>query len=198
MTLEIVNGIGHTRPGVAKKGPTGKPMRPLETGQTAPFFAIIGSAAGWQTSVFTVGMPGQVWTLSELLREGPLVIGFYCPWWGSYAEPYLAALSRLSASIRNAGSQLLVLSNVPSRYALHLLGRTSIHLIHDMDHAVAQRFGIVSQIDPLLNRVASTAGEAYVPALYVIEPSQQIRYHFRDENFERSIDQDRLLDALQP
>lgn len=196
MTLEMVNEWGDIRGVVVKDRQPVERVQPLITGESAPFFSLIDTPDSWQASLFTAGLSGKALNLPDLLAQGPVVVSFYCPCWGSYARPFLAALTKMTTAIRAEGGQLVVFTNENPKYLAKQTDLSEMILAYDADNAIARRFGVYSETDPIWDRVSGISEDVYVPAVYVIDRYRRIQYHFLDENFEGLHQQTDILNEL--
>lgn len=158
-----------------------QPIRPLTTGDPSPFASQVELVDVWQLPGFVDGEP--------------LVVSFYCPCWGRYARPYLLQLIELAEQLRAQGLNLLVFSNEPVKSLLRQFPKLNFHVVYDKGFTVASQFGVYSEAFPIWDRVSGISEEVFTPALYVISPDQQIRYHFLDEDFDRSLPAEAVVDA---
>lgn len=196
MTLEMVNELGDIRPVFAKDRQPVERVRPLCRGEWAPFFSLVDTPDYCQTSVATTNLPAKARSLPELVANKPTVISFYCPCWGAYARPFLAALTKLAIDVRARGGQLVVFSNENPKYLISQTDLSGMRLVYDSDNAVARQFGVYSETDPIWDRVSGISEDVYVPAVYVIDRFRRITYHFLDENFEGFNHQSDVVNAL--
>lgn len=196
MTIELVNVWGEVSSLVVKDRLPVERVNPLQTGDRAPEFSIAKHADYWTTPVDETEPIENVLTMSQLIGQGPVVIGFYCPCWGRYASPFLDAFIKLSQEVQRAGGQFVVFSNEHPKYLPQSAAQAPITLVYDVDKTVAQQFGVYSEADPIWDRVSGISEEVYIPALYVADETGQVRYHFLDENFEGFSDYTTLYQAL--
>jgi peroxiredoxin len=196
MTLEFTNELGDIRPVQVKPRHKSNAVSPLVTGDTAPFFSLSSTAGEWRSSLFNHAQPATSVSLLSLVTTKPVVISFYCPCWGAYAEPHLDALIRLNDELQKSGAELIVLSN-ESPKTLQRQGKVVDFLFaYDADWQVARQFGVYSEDNPVWDRVSGISDEAFVPALYVVGPDRQIIYHEIDENFDSPLNTDAVLEAV--
>lgn len=184
MTLELVDEWGDISSTTVKDRRPVERVQPLRTGDKAPFFSIANRAGYWTTPVLPSTPAEHILTLPHLLEAGTLVVGFYCPCWGRYAEPFLDTLIRLAEGVHAHGAQLVVFSNEHPRYMPNKAQEAPMTIVFDADKSVAQQFGVYSEADPIWDRISGISEEVYIPALYVVDAGRQIRYQFLDENFE--------------
>jgi peroxiredoxin len=184
MTLELVNEWGEISSVVVKDRRPIERVQPLLTNDKAPLFAIANASGYWTSPVTPADKHQHTQTLSELLRSGPVVVGFYCPCWGRYAGPFMESLTQLAGQVQQAGGQLVVFSNEHPRYLPKQALEAPMILVYDVEKTVAQQFGVYSELDPIWDRVSGISEEVYIPALYVVDQTGRIRHHFLDENFE--------------
>lgn len=196
MTLEFENELGDIRTVSTQERLRTIRMQPLVTGDLAPFFSLAGAPSDWRASVF--GHKNQEHTTSvlDLVSARPLVISFYCPCWGRYARPYLDSLVRLHQHLLVADAELVVFSNESPKVLARQMNGLDFRVAYDAESAVAQRFGVYSEDDPVWERVSGISDEAFTPALYVIGPDRRIAYHFLDENFDQPIDQNVVFNVI--
>lgn len=196
MTLELVNELGDIQVRVVKDRQPIERVQPLQTGDSAPLIAIANTAGHWSTANRQAVGQAHTLTLRQLVKQRPVVVGFYCPCWGRYADPFLDRLIQLADQVERAGGQLLVFANEHPRYLPQKALQAPMTLVYDAEKAVAQQFGVYAETDPIWDRISGISEDVYIPALYVVDDSQQIRYHFLDENFEGFTDHVALCNAL--
>ncbi|WP_288425730.1 redoxin domain-containing protein [uncultured Spirosoma sp.] len=196
MTLELVNELGDIQVRVVKDRQPIERVQPLKTADAAPLVAIANVGGYWSTADRPAFAQGNVLTLPKLVKQRPVVVGFYCPCWGRYADPFLTTLIDLAHQVDRAGGQLLVFANEHPRYLPQKALQAPMTLVYDADKIVAQQFGVYAETDPIWDRISGISEDVYIPALYVIDGNQQIRYHFLDENFEGFTDHTTLCNAL--
>ncbi|MGF7214796.1 peroxiredoxin [Spirosoma lacussanchae] len=198
MTLEFVNEHGEIRPLTVKErfSPRVSYVRPLQTGDTVPFFSVGGALQGWQAVTSDRSAAGQTTSVLELVEQRPLVISFYCPCWGAYARPYLDALVALAGELRAAGADLVVFSNESSPSLARQIGPIDFTVVYDADFSVARTFGVYSEENPIWDRVSGISEEVFTPALYVVGADRRVSYHFLDEDFNGPFDRKAVIDAV--
>ncbi|GAB3952326.1 hypothetical protein GCM10028805_34140 [Spirosoma harenae] len=200
MTLEFENELGHIRSVTsALDRPKTVRKQPLQTGDQAPFFSLAGSSNDWRVSVFGQKLIEKATSILDLASARPLIVSFYCPCWGRYARPYFESLVRLNQQLLDwdANAELVVFSNESPKVLARQVGGLDFRVAYDAESAVAQRFGVYSEDDPIWERVSGISEEAFIPALYVIGPDRRIVYHFLDYNFDQSIDPEAIADLVQ-
>ncbi|WP_247236517.1 peroxiredoxin [Telluribacter sp. SYSU D00476] len=181
MIQDLEKPIGHFGSPRSGEPQSAQLVRPLVTGDQSPFADQIELVDVWQLPGFVDGEP--------------LVVSFYCPCWGRYARPYLLQLIELADQLRAQGLNLLVFSNEPVKTLLRQFPKLNFHVVYDVGFTVASQFGVYSEAFPIWDRVSGISEEVFTPALYVISPDQQIRYHFLDEDFDKSLPADAVVDA---
>lgn len=200
MTLEFENELGHIRSVTSSLDrPKTARKQPLQSGDQAPFFSLAGSANDWRVSVFGQKLIERATSILDLASARLLIVSFYCPCWGRYARPYFESLVRLNQQLLdwNANAELVVFSNESPKVLARQVGGLDFRVAYDAESAVAQRFGVYSEDDPIWERVSGISEEAFIPALYVIGPDRRIVYHFLDYNFDQCIDPEVIADLVQ-
>ncbi|GAA4455881.1 hypothetical protein GCM10023189_24280 [Nibrella saemangeumensis] len=185
MILEFENELGDIRSVVSIDRQSAPHVRPLITGEKAPFASFAAFAANGHP-------PVQV---AEPTDEQPLVVSFYCPCWGRYARPYLLQLIELAEQLRAEGTSLLVFSNEPVNSLLLQFPQLNFQVVYDAGFTVARQFGVYSEANPIWDRVSGISEDVFTPALYVIGGERQITYHFLDEDFDKTIPTEAVVDA---
>lgn len=157
--------------------------RALGEGDTAPDFELPDAF-------------GDTVRLSDLLQAGPVILSFYRGQWCPFCNLELQALQRAMADVESAGATLVAVSpNTPdvtmSTVEKHAL---TFPVLSDHDNAVARRFNLVYEMTaenienyrakgrdvPAMN--GTDRWELPIPATYVIDRDQVIRYAFVDTN----------------
>lgn len=169
----------------------------LRTGDRAPDFVLPDS-------------PGGAVKLSDVLREGPVVLKFYRGRWCAFCTLELRAYARSAPVFQALGASLIALSpQNEQETAFHReRDRLPLHLVTDVRNEIAQLFGIVYRVsDELLRLYASYGIELArinvdgdvslpLPAVYVIAPDRRIAYAFVDPDYGRRAEPEAVLDAL--
>ncbi|MBD2705542.1 redoxin domain-containing protein [Spirosoma sp. BT702] len=197
MILEMVNELGDIRGVAVKDRLPVERVKPLVTGELAPFFSLVNTLDSWQASLFSTDFSDKSLYLPDLLEVGPVVVSFYCPCWGTYARPFLSALKELATKLQSISGQLVVFTNENPRLLARQVDVDNMLLAYDAGNAVARRFGVYSENDPIWDRVSGISEDVYVPAIYTINRFRQIQYHFLDENFEGFTQSEDLFYDLQ-
>lgn len=196
MTLEFENELGDIRTVSTQDRLRTVRVQPLVTGDLAPFFSLAGAPSDWRASVFGQKTQEPTTSVLDLVSARPLVVSFYCPCWGRYARPYLDSLIRLHKDLLIADAELVVFSNESPKVLARQVNGLDFRVAYDAESAVAQRFGVYSEDDPVWERVSGISDEAFTPALYVIGPDRRIAYHFLDDNFDQPIDQEVVFNVV--
>jgi peroxiredoxin len=197
MTLEFENELGEIRTVQSTQfRPRPSRVKPLITGNQAPFFSLSGAANAWKASVFGQKTSEQMTSILDLVNTRPLIVSFYCPCWGHYARPYLESLVELHQHLQTADAELIVFSNESPKVLERQVKGLDFRVACDAESTVAHRFGVYSEDNPIWERVSGISEEAFVPALYIIGPDRRIAYHFLDENFDGSLDQSTIFNVI--
>jgi len=195
MLYEIENELGDIRTVESRTYLRTNAVKPLVTGNLAPYFGLSQAPNHWIAQARPHTVPAIDLSIFDLVRERPLVVSFYCPCWGAYAHPFLNELIRLYPAIQQAGAELVVFSNEPPQ-SVDPKKQIDFLLTHDIDFQVAKAFGLYSEEDPIWDRISGISGEVYTPGLYVVAPDRRIQYHFVDENFDQRPDEAALINTI--
>lgn len=154
---------------------------------------------------------GNRLTLSDALREGPVVLSFYRGSWCPFCNLELNALQQRLPDIRNAGGRLIAISpELPDSSLSHAekLG-LEFDVLSDVGNRVARDYGLVMTIHETLRPLYLEWGldvpaangddshELPVPATYVIDSNGVIRAACVDKDYTKRMEPDAIIAALQ-
>ncbi len=139
---------------------------------------------------------GDVVSLSELLKAGPLVLKFYRGGWCPYCNLELMSYQGLLGEFQKAGASVLALSPEVVNEATLTADKNRLRfpVATDEDLTVAKSFGLVFELDedlrslykqfnhPLSEKNTNGLWQLPVPATYVI--GQDGRVSFASVNFD--------------
>jgi peroxiredoxin len=127
---------------------------------------------------------------TDLLREGPLVIGFFRGRWCPFCVGQLEAMNAICAQVQALGASLAAISpqTVHQSYLMADQHRFRFSLLCDAGNKVAKQFGLVYRVPeyqqeiyrrvfinlPFVN--GDPSWELPIPATYVIDRDSTIRY----------------------
>lgn len=160
--------------------------RALGEGDTAPDFELPNA----------VGQPVQ---LSEQLQKGPVILSFYRGQWCPFCNLELQALQAAMDEVKGAGATLVAVSPNKPDTTLTTVEKHGLTfpVLSDHDNRVARQYGLVFEMTqenidsyrekgrdvPAMN--GTDRWELPIPATYVIDTDQVIRYAFVDVNHRR-------------
>ena len=160
--------------------------RVLREGDTAPEFELPDAL-------------GRTVRLTDLLKQGPVIVSFYRGQWCPFCNLELRGLQRALVEIDAAGASLVAISpNTPdvSRETVEKL-ELEFPVLSDRDNLVAKQFNLVYEmteenvdmymaIDRDVGEMNGTGKwELPIPATYVVDGERTIRYAFIDLNHRR-------------
>jgi predicted metalloprotease with PDZ domain/peroxiredoxin len=167
---------------VASVRASGVVERALHVGDKAPDFELPN---GW----------GELVTLKDLLRNGPVVVVWYWGGWDPYSMIELRAYQGVTPEIQELGATLVAISPQTIEHTLESqqLGQFPFELLSDAGNQVAQKFGLAYQLSPafiedlratadprlstdLRQYNADASGELPLPATYVIDREGVVCY----------------------
>ena len=169
----------------------------LKVGDTAPDFEL-PDASGKQVS------------LSELLKQGPVVINFYRGEWCPYCNLELRAFQALLPEFKQAGAALVAISPELPDHSLSVSEKHNLEfsVLSDVGNRVSRQYGLVFTLDESLRPiyqnfgidiVTSNGNDSYelpLPATYVIDQSGQIRYGFAEADYTQRAEPQDVLAAV--
>ena len=140
---------------------------------------------------------GQTIKLSELLKNGPVVISFYRGGWCPYCNLELRALQQALPKFAQYNAQLVAISPETPDNSLTTQEKNdlSFPVLSDVDNVVAKQFGLVFALAAALRPIYQQFGldiaayngndkyELPMPATYVVDTTGMIRYAFIEADY---------------
>ena len=156
-----------------------------------------------------IGWDGKTFRLSQLWREGPVVLMWYRGGWCPYCNIQLRAMQQRLDEIENAGAKLVVLTPELPEKARDTAKANHIKLValHDRENRLAEAYGIMfdlpAPIVPIYRdqlKICSRNGcdkmQLPLAATYVIDRSGKITYAFLDADYKKRAEPDEVLAAV--
>lgn len=152
---------------------------------------------------------GQPVELSELLKQGPVVLTWYRGGWCPYCNITLRALQQVLPEIKSLGANLVALTPELPDNSLNTQEKNelSFEVLTDKDSEVARRYGLVFKLSPETAKYYKAAfdlevyngndsDELPLAATYVIDTSGKITYAFLDADYRKRAEPTEVLNAL--
>jgi len=162
--------------------------------------AIDAQLAGWD---------GNNVKLSDLWREGPIVLMWYRGGWCPYCNIQLRAMQQSMDNIENAGAKLVVLTPELPEKAKETAKANDLDIValHDKGNAVARKYGLVFQLPETIipayreklklpEYTGNDAMELPLAATYVIDTSGKITYAFLDADYKKRAEPAEVIKAV--
>lgn len=144
------------------------------------------------------GWDGKTVMLSDLWKQGPVVLMWYRGGWCPYCNVQLRAMQQSLSEIEGAGAKLVVLTPELPAKAKETAGKNDLEIValHDANNQVAKDFGILFDLpstivpmyrDRLKLPEANGNDEMALPlaATYVIATDGKISYAFLDADYKK-------------
>jgi peroxiredoxin len=153
---------------------------------------------------------GDLVSLSDFLRDGPVVLTFYrggwCPYCNIQLRAYQAALPEMTA----LGARLVAISPELPEQSLSTAqaDELTFHVLSDVGNQVARRFGLVYALPEELRAALRSSNKALpgingdeswelpVPATYVIARDGRIVLAYIEVDYRKRLGPEAILDAL--
>ncbi|AME28486.1 MULTISPECIES: peroxiredoxin-like family protein [Burkholderiaceae] len=169
----------------------------LAVGQHAPDFVLPGVA-------------GQMFSLSDVLREGPAVVVFYRGGWCPYCNIQLRAFQRLLPQLAGLGASLVAISPQLPDGSMSTAERNALDfaVLSDAGNDVARSFGLVYSLPEELRQTLRSIGkvlpdingedgwELPVPATFVITKDRRIVFSHIDIDYRSRCAPNAVVSAL--
>lgn len=166
---------------------------------------------GDQAPDFTLGDPdGKQVRLSDLLKDGPVVLTWYRGAWCPYCNIALTSLTEHNDDFKKLGATLVALTpELPDTTAETVREQgLPFEVLSDIDHEVAGQYGLVFKLNDdtraryaekfkLVERSGEKAADRLpLPATYVIGTDGVIRYAFLDADYRRRAEPEDIMEEL--
>jgi len=171
--------------------------RAVGAGDTAPDFTLPDA-------------DGNDVTLSERLKDGPVVLSFYRGGWCPYCNLELRALQDALADVEGAGGQLLAVSIQTPDASRSTKEDNDLRfdVLSDADKTVVKDYGLLFELTDDLREVYGEFGvdlpeangeDAWrlpIPATYVVGTDGTVRYAFADPDYRHRAEPAEVVEAL--
>ena len=154
---------------------------------------------------------GQEVTLSEALKDGPVVLTWYRGGWCPYCNLALAAMQGKLDEIRAEGANLIALTPELPDKSLTTTEKNKLDfkVLTDLNHEVAKKYGIVFQLTPEVEKLykgffdltkfnGEKAGNKDLPlsATYIIGRDGVIKWAFLKADYRQRAEPSDIVDFL--
>jgi peroxiredoxin len=177
---------------------SGASEQALKEGEQAPDFTLSDAA-------------GRSVMLSELLKQGPVVVTFYRGAWCPYCNLALRAYQQALPQLQALGASLVAISPQTPDNSLTMQEKNDLTfaVLSDVGNRVARTFGLVFRIDEAVRATHQQVGanlpafngddswELPIPGTFLIDQAGIVRLAFVDPNFTRRLDPSLIIARLQ-
>jgi len=151
--------------------------------------------------------PGHPIRLSDLLRDGPLVVKFYRGRWCPYCTLDLRAWQRVQPELRALGARLLTISP-QSEQEVALArerDRLGFQIVSDTGQSIARAFGVAYEVTPPVRSLYRAAGIQLervdgapawtlpLPAVFLIGTDRRIAWSHVEPDYRRRAEPGEVL-----
>ena len=169
----------------------------VKVGEKAPHFTL--------PDVF-----GKQVTLSELLKQGPVVVTFYRGEWCPFCNLQLHAYQNILPQIQALGASLVAISPQTPDHSLSTMEKKELTftVLSDVGNTVARQYKVVFALAEQFHTLYTSVGadlptfdgdqswELPMPATFIIAQDGTIRLAFVHEDHTRRLEPAALLDGL--
>lgn len=153
---------------------------------------------------------GQMRSVQDLLKKGPVVLSFYRGGWCPFCNKQLSSYAAHYDEFRKRGAELVAISPETPEQATDTQNKDKIPFVtlSDANNAVAGKFGLVFSVSPEVKRLYLDMGidleksqgngdwKLPLPATYVVRQDGRIAYAFIDVDYRKRASEDNLWKAL--
>jgi len=171
------------------------------------------AAAGIGTKAPEFRLPdvkGDLISLTNLLRDGPVVVTFYRGGWCPYCNIQLRAYQAALPQMADLGARLIAISPQLPEQSLStaLADELTFYVLSDVGNQAARRFGLVYTLPEELRAALRSNNKALpgingdeswelpVPATYVIARDGRIALAYIEVDYRKRLEPEALLNAL--
>jgi len=176
---------------------TGIAQQSVKVGEKAPDFTL--------PDVF-----GKKITLSELLKQGPVVVTFYRGEWCPFCNLQLRAYQQILPHIQGLGASLVAISPQTLDHSSSTVERKELTftVLSDAGNIVAREYRLVFLLEETIRALytnigsdlptfnADTSWELPMPATFLVAQDGTVRLAYVDEDFTHRLEPTALLDGL--
>lgn len=188
--------VGAYERGIEELRAEGLERDALKAGELAPDFTLPDAT-------------GKPVSLSERLRDGPLVLKFYRGGWCPYCNLELRAYQQALALLRSLGAQLLAVSPEAPDNSLSTIEKNSLAfpVLSDAGGSVAAAYRLAFRLSDELKEIYRSRGRDLaqwndgdwtlpVPGTFVIDRSRRIALAHVDADYRSRLDPSAVIAAL--
>lgn len=153
---------------------------------------------------------GKMVSVTELLRQGPVVLVFYRGGWCPYCNLTLRALQKSLDAIRGNGAQLVAISPQEPDQSLSTAEKNELtfEVLSDMQNKVAKSFGLVFKLPNDLVKLYGEFGidlkkangddrnELPLAATFVVAKNGTIEHAFVDADYKSRMEPAEIVSVL--
>ena len=173
-----------------------KKLSPLKAGNQIPGFSFTKGAGHW--AQYVKGAESNIPVFQNQLLNKPLVIAFYAEQWGDKAKAHLIKLNSIQHEVKALGGNLIVISPEQPKSLAKLVWEheLTLNFYFDTNNQIATGFGVFDAQNPTWNLFSGIDENLPLLSVYVINPSQQIVYHFINHDLESTFRSEDVLLAV--
>lgn len=152
---------------------------------------------------------GEEITLSNLLKDGPVVLIWYRGEWCPYCNVYLADIQAHMKDFKEAGANVIAISPETPDHGSNMQDRLSLdfHVLSDEQSGVAEEYGVVYTLPP---KIATHLQDAFdihganndernllpLSASYIINTDGTISYAYLNADYRERAETNLLLEEV--
>lgn len=153
---------------------------------------------------------GNVVTLSEELKKGPVVLMWYRGGWCPYCNITMHYMQEFVGEFRELGAELVALTPESPDDALSMAEKHDLQfeVLSDLHNEVAHKYGVVFTLTPEVHKIYEESfklseynenekGELPLAVTYVIDTNGKVTYAFLHPDYRERAEIDDILKALE-
>lgn len=152
---------------------------------------------------------GRKIRLSEIAKQGKVVLNFYRGGWCPYCYLELRALQKINSLVKKGGAQIISISPESSLDCQKTMERNQLqfNILSDKGNRIAEKYRLISKNDRSSNSLLDISLESAidngdisyqlpVPGLFIVDEWMTIRFVHQDPDYKKRVNTNLLLDCL--
>ncbi len=169
----------------------------LNVGDQAPDFELTNSF-------------GRKMKLSQVVKEGKVILNFFRGGWCPYCYLELRALQKINNLVKQGGAQIISICPEKREECQKTMERNNLHfnILTDKGNKVSEKYRLISKNDTHASDCLLDIGfdsaidngdisyQLPVPAIFIVDEWMTIRFAYQDPDFTKRVDTQDILNCI--